>query len=96
MAKAIRLSMKDRLAMFRCAMYTAMGVKNDEKKPTDRQCLEWFSRVRIQAEHLTDPPITLVPSQPISVKTSSPFVPEVAVLKWSAVINLPEWRDLPM
>ena len=55
----VKLSTKDRLSMFRCAIYTKMGVVNEDRKPTDRQCIEWLQRVCAQAEHRTDPPLTM-------------------------------------
>jgi|SRR6266576_3714556 len=90
----IKLSTKDRLAMFCCAIYTKMGVVNEERKPTDRQCIEWLQRVCCQAEHRNDPPLTMVPRPPIKVKTGK-IVPEVEIRQWDAIILLPEWRDLP-
>lgn len=92
--KSVVLSTKDRLAMFRCAIYTKMGVKNDEQKPTDRQCIEWLQRVCCQAEHRNSPPLTMIPHEPIKVKTEK-IVLEIEIRRWDAVVLLPEWRDLP-
>jgi hypothetical protein len=92
---APKLSTKDRLAMFRCAIYTKMQVSNEEKKPTDRQCIEWLQRVCCQAEHRNDPRFTMIPHEPITVKTELNNLPEIEIRKWDAVILLPEWRDLP-
>jgi hypothetical protein len=90
----LSLSTEDLLAMYRCAMFTAMGVVNAEPKPTGRQCIEWLNRVVAQAEHRTDPPITLMPHSPGSVK-SQMSVLEIVILRWDARIALPDWRDIP-
>jgi len=63
--------------MFRCAIYTKMGVVNEEKKPTDRQCIEWLQRVCCQAEHRNDPQFTMIPHEPIKVKIDFKNLPEI-------------------
>jgi hypothetical protein len=90
----IKLSTKDRLAMFRNCLYTKMQVSNEEQRPTDRQCIEWLQRVCCQAEHRNNPPLTLTPREPIRVKTGK-CIPEVEIWQWDASIQFPEWRDLP-
>jgi hypothetical protein len=95
MKKQIKLSVKDRLAMYRCAIYTKMGVVNEEKKPTDRQCIEWLQRVCCQAEHRNDPPLTMLVHEPIKATTSFKNLPEIEIRRYDAVVLLPEWRDLP-
>jgi hypothetical protein len=92
---AISLSADDRLAMFRCAIYTKMGIVNEEQKPTDRQCIEWLQRVCCQAEHRNDPPLKMLAYEPVKVETPWKSVPELEIRRFFAVVELPEWRDLP-
>lgn len=92
-AKTIRLSTKDRLATYRNALLTAMGVRADEQQPTDHQCLAWLQQVFQQAMHVTDPPITLMAHPPIPVNSPALKSGVIVVHRWDAKIFLPEWRE---
>jgi hypothetical protein len=82
--------------MYRCAFYTAMGVTNDGPRPTDRQCIEWFTRLMAQAEHRTDPPVMFVEQPPLIGRSgrAQRVVPEVVIRQWNAQVPLPPWKDL--
>lgn len=90
----IKLTTKDLLAMYRNAFYTAMGVTNDDPRPTDRQCIQWFNRLMAQAEHRVDPRLALI-QQPPRRAAMSGVVPEVIIQQWNAQVLLPPWKDLP-
>ncbi len=92
-SESVKLSTKDKLSMFRCAIYTKMEVANTESKPTDHQCIQWLQRVCAQAEHRKDPSLSFVGHEPIKVK-SDKIILEIEIRRWDAVVLLPEWRDL--
>lgn len=86
------LTNDESLAMFRCAMYSAMGAVGDER-PTDRQCIEWLALVTAQAAYRLSPPMYFSQHEPVSVKLVG-VVPEVVIHRVDAYVPLPDWRHL--
>ena len=50
--REIPLSKKEIVSLYRCAFYSAMGIKNGEKFPTDSECIRWLTKTRQHAEKL--------------------------------------------
>lgn len=56
--KKIKLTIRESLAAYRNAFYTAMNVKNGEVKPSDADCLDWLAetlRKKGNAQNMGDP-----------------------------------------
>lgn len=47
-----KLTQKETLAMYRNTCYAGMGIVNGETLPTDFECVQWLTRVRLHAERL--------------------------------------------
>jgi hypothetical protein len=87
-----KLTVKDKLAMYRNAFYSLMGAR--ETLPTDRQCLAWLKQVSDQAQYKTNPRIGIVAHEPQFVQASR-IVPQIEIRQWDVVVPLPDWTDLP-
>lgn len=100
MNRKIKLSDADLLAMYRNFLYTKMGVTNDERKPTDKECLDWLQVVMAQAEHRIDAPLFMrehppLQGAPIPLPTKSGKVSATIcpiVRRIDIVCGLPDWR----
>lgn len=93
------LSESDLLAMYRCFLYTKMGVRNDESKPTDKECLDWLQKVMAQAEHRIDGPLLIAEHPPLeclpirNTKTvANPEGIRPVIRRFDFYCGLPEWR----
>ena len=47
-----KLTQKETLAMFRNTCYSGMGIRKGEDLPTDSECIQWLTRLRLHAEKL--------------------------------------------
>jgi hypothetical protein len=91
--KRVVMSDSDLLAMYRCFLYTKMGVRNEEAAPRDKQCLDWLQRVMAQAEHRIEPPLFMrswdIQGAPLpgSMTAIAPIIRRMDI-----VCGLPDWR----
>jgi hypothetical protein len=98
-SKKVEMTDGDLLAMYRCFLYTKMSIKNDEPKPSDKQCLDWLQVVMAQAEHRIEPPLFMrihpdvicAPIPNTQTKTSPAICP--IVRRFDMFCALPDWRE---
>jgi hypothetical protein len=98
MKRKVNLSDSDLLAMYRNFIFTKMGVTNDDKRPTDKECLDWLQAVMAQAEHRIDAPLLMrvypdVECAPIA-GSGGKHSPDIRPIlrRFDIACGLPEWR----